>query len=121
MKFRTLLPIVAIMSAGAFMTVQPGAAPVFASDSLGTSVIHETELRPFAAAVKEVQGITDFYSPLAAATRTPKELDKVESAAFQEMKDAVAKKGFTISRFNQIVAMARLDPDLADRIGAHLP
>ena len=119
MKLRTLLPIVVIVSAAAF-TAQPAAAQVLAPDMLRSPVIKETEIRPFAAAVKNVQRVTDFYSPLAAATRTPEELDKVESAAFHEMKEAVTKEGFTISRFNQIVAMARLDPDLADRIGAHL-
>ena len=118
MKLRTRLPIVVIVSVAAF-TAQPAAARL-SLRILRSPVIKETEIRPFAAAVKNVQRVTDFYSPLAAATRTPQELDKVESTAFHEMKEAVTKEGFTISRFNQIVAMARLDPDLADRIGAHL-
>jgi hypothetical protein len=105
---------------------QPGANSA-RGDSTGAlgalprPIIEETEIRPFAAVVQDVQRITDFYSPLAAAARTPEELDRVENAAFDEMKEAVTKKGFAVSRFNQIVAMARLDPDLADRITAHLP
>ena len=67
MKLRTLLPIVVIVSAAAF-TAQPAAAQVLAPDMLRSSVIKETEIRPFAAAVKNVQRVTDFYSPLAAAT-----------------------------------------------------
>ena len=117
MNLRTLLQV-AVVSTAAFIAAQPAAAQV--PGVLQPSAIEEAEIRPFAAAVKEVQRITDFYSPLAAATRTPAELDEVESTAFDAMKQVVSREGFTISRFNQIVDMARLDPDLADRIRAHL-
>ena len=117
MKLRILLPIVIV----SLITAHPAAAQMTAPDMPQRPGIEEADIRPFAAALQEVQRITDSYSPFAAAARTPQELDRVESAAFDEMKDAVAKKGFVVSRFNEIVAMAQLDPDLADRIRAHLP
>ena len=116
----TTLIAAAVVSAVASLTAQPAAAQMSAPALQQTPLIKETEIRPFAAAIMEVQRITDFYVPLAAATRKPEELNHVESVAFDEMKEAVTKAGFTVSRFNQIVAMAQLDPDLADRIRAHL-
>jgi hypothetical protein len=49
------------------------------------------------------------------------EQDLVEDAAFEEIKQVVEREGFTVSRFNQMLSLASVNPDFVDRIRSHLP
>jgi hypothetical protein len=83
--------------------------------------VNDAEIKSFAAAVVEVKRVTDSYLPMLAGARTTEEKDRVENAAFAEIKEVVASEGFTVSRFNQILSLASASPDLVDQIRLHLP
>lgn len=83
--------------------------------------VNDAEIKSFAAAVVEVKRVTDSYLPMLAGARTTEEKDRVENAAFAEIKEVVASEGFTVSRFNQILSLASVSPDLVDQIRLHLP
>src|SRR4029450_12776429 len=68
--------------------------------------VNDAEIKSFAAAVVEVKRGTDSYLPMLAGARTTEEKDRVENAAFAEIKEVVASEGFTVSRFNQILSLA---------------
>ena len=83
--------------------------------------VNDAEIKSFAAAVVEVKRVTDSYLPALAGAQTTEEKDRVEGAAFAEIKEAVESEGFTISRFNQILSLASVSPDLVDQIRSHIP
>lgn len=83
--------------------------------------VDDAEVRSFAAAVVEVKRVADSYIPALAVAKTPTEQERVEDAVFSEIKQVVESEGFTVWRFNQILAMANVSPDLVERIREHLP
>jgi hypothetical protein len=83
--------------------------------------LNEAEIKSFAAAAVEVKRVTDSYLPALARAQTMQEKERVEGAAFEEIKQVVEHQGFTISRFNQILALAHVSQELQDQIRRHLP
>jgi hypothetical protein len=83
--------------------------------------INEAEIKSFATAVVEVKRVADSYLPAMAQAQTTREKDRVEDAAFAEIQQVVESQGFTVPRFNQILALAHVSPDLLDQIRQHLP
>ncbi len=79
------------------------------------------ELESFAVAVLEVKRVTDVYLPKLQTAATPEERHQVEETASTEMKQAVVNKGFTVTRFNEILTQAKIHPELAARIRQHIP
>ena len=83
--------------------------------------VNDTEIKSFATAVVEVKRVADSWLPELARARTMEEQDLVEDAAFEEIKQVVEREGFTVSRFNQMLSLASVNPDFVDRIRSHLP
>ena len=84
------------------------------------TTINDTELKSFAAAAVGVKRVADSYLPVLAGMRTPEDKARVETAAYSEIKQIVENEGFSVSRFNQILALAGASPGLADRIRSHM-
>lgn len=80
----------------------------------------EQELKLFAGVAIEVQRISDFYLPRLQAAQSAEEEQEVRRAASGEMAQAVEKKGMTVDKFNEIMVVAQLNPELADRIVRHI-
>lgn len=80
----------------------------------------DRELQSFAAAVLDVKRITDIYMPQLRAAATADEREGVETRASAEMERAVTMQGFTVARFNAILAEARTNPVLVRRIRYYL-
>jgi replicative superfamily II helicase len=78
------------------------------------------ELKSFAVAVLEVKRVTDVYLPKLQIAATLEERHQVEETASTEMKQAVENKGFTVTRFNEILSQAKIHPELAARIRQHI-
>jgi hypothetical protein len=114
--FAGTLTVVGILALTAPLPATAQSAP----PALGQP-INEAEIKSFAAAVVEVKRVTDSYMPILAQSRTTEEKDRVEDAAFAEIQQVVESQGFTVPRFNQILAMAHVRPDLVDQIRLHLP
>ena len=83
--------------------------------------VNDAEIRSFATAVVKVKRVADSWLPELARAQTTQEQELVEDAAFEEIKQVVESQGFTVPRFNQILAMANVSPDLLDQIREHLP
>jgi hypothetical protein len=83
--------------------------------------VNDAEIKSFATAVVEVKRVADSWLPELARAQTTQEQELVEDAAFEEIKQVVESQGFTVPRFNQILAMANVSPDLLDQIREHLP
>jgi len=112
------LAAIAAMALAAPLTVT---AQSFRPEAGQPVAVNDAEIKSFAAAVVEVKRVTDSYLPMLAGARTTEEKDRVENAAFAEIKEVVASEGFTVSRFNQILSLASASPDLVDQIRLHLP
>jgi hypothetical protein len=80
----------------------------------------DKELKSFAAAAIEVQRINDFYLPKLQAARNEKEELDVQRAASGEMTQAVESKGMTVDKFNEIMVVAQLNPQVAGKIVRHI-
>ena len=102
------------------------AAPPATAQSVQSAIeqsapaVSDAELKSFAVAVLEVRRITDTYVPMLKTATTIEEQQQVEKAASAEMKQAVENEGMTVGRFNQILTLARIDPDLTERIRRHI-
>ena len=82
--------------------------------------VNDAEIKSFATAVVEVKRVADSWLPELARAQTMQEQDLVEDAAFEEIKEVVEREGFTVTRFNQILALAHVHPNLVDQIRLHL-
>ena len=85
-----------------------------------TAPVNDAEIKSFATAVVEVKRVADSWLPELARAQTMQEQDLVEDAAFEEIKEVVEREGFTVMRFNQILALAHVNPNLVDQIRLHL-
>jgi predicted ATPase with chaperone activity len=125
MKLRTLATAAAAVATIAVLAAAvPLAVPaqtVGPQPQAGQSAaVDDTELKSFAVAVKRVKRVADSYLPRLAESQTIQETDALEDAAYLEVKEVVENEGFSVSRFNQILAMAGTSPDIAERIRSHL-
>lgn len=94
----------------------PGSQPLQSSPP----AYGDEELKSFAAAAIEVQRINDFYLPKLQAAQSAQEEQDVQRTASGEMMQAVESKGITVDKFNEILVIAQLDPEIADRIAHHI-
>ena len=82
--------------------------------------ISETEVKSFAVALEQIQRVNDTYLPKLQTATTDKEREQLQEIASSEMKRAVEKEGISVSRFEEILAQARSNPEVAERIRRHL-
>lgn len=80
----------------------------------------DEELKSFASAAIAVQRINDFYLPKLQAAQSVQEEQDVQRTASGEMTQAVESTGMTVDKFNEILVIAQLNPEIADRIAHHI-
>src|SRR5262245_53745236 len=80
----------------------------------------DADLRSFAAAVIEVQRLTDFYIPQLESAASVEERELLHTAASIEMTRAVQNEGLSAERFHEILTVARADAGVAARIRQHI-
>lgn len=80
----------------------------------------DTELKSFAVALVQVSRINDNYLPVYHAAKTPEEQKAVEEKASREMLQAVEGAGMTVDKYQEILARARSNPEVANRIHEHV-
>ena len=80
----------------------------------------DTELKSFAVALVQVSRINDNYLPVYHAAKTPEEQKAVEDKASREMVQAVEGAGMTVDQYHAILARARSNPEVANRIHEHV-
>ena len=81
---------------------------------------NDTELKSFAVALVQVSRINDNYLPIYYAAKTPEEQQAVEQKASQEMVQAVQGAGMTVDKYQEILSLARSNPEVANRINEHV-
>jgi hypothetical protein len=80
----------------------------------------DNELKSFAQALVQVSRINDTYLPIYHAAKSPEEQQAVEQKASQEMIQAVQGAGMTVDDYHEILARARTNPEIANRIHEHV-
>jgi len=80
----------------------------------------DKELRSFAEAAMEVKHIKEVYIPQIVAAASEEEQQKLEEAATKEMTKAVEARGLKVGRYQEILAAALTQPELAHRVGKYM-
>jgi hypothetical protein len=80
----------------------------------------DAELRSVAQALVAVDRIAHAYLPSLEAAATPEDEDRVREAAVGEAAQAINDKGISVDKYNEILLVARNDPQIADRIRTQL-
>jgi hypothetical protein len=80
----------------------------------------DAELRSFAEAALEVKHIKEVYIPQIVAAANEEEQQKLEEAATQAMTQAVEERGLKVGRYQEILAAALTQPELAHRAGKYM-
>jgi len=81
---------------------------------------NEQEMTAFVAAFEDVQVIQNQAQAEIAAAETEQAQQQVQVAATEEMVAAVEAQGFTVNRFNALVAGLQADEDFRARFAAQL-
>lgn len=101
-------------------SVQPAVAQSSSPLPAPIPSFSDTELKVFAAAVVDVQRVTDAYMPKLKAATTIEDQQKIEETASAEMTRVVENRGMTATRFSQILELTKVSPQLADRVRWHI-
>ena len=118
-----VLAVAAAFGLAAPAAIAQSVQPVVAQSSSSTAPapsFSDAELKVFAAAVLDVQRVTDTYLPKLKAATTIAEQQKVEDTASAEMTRVVESRGMTATRFSQILELTKVSPQLADRVRWHI-
>ena len=100
-------------------SVQPVVVQASPPSTSPTPSFSDTELRTFAAAVLDVQRVSQTYTPRLKGA-TIEDQQKIEETASAEMTRAVENRGMTATRFSQILELTKVSPELADRVRWHI-
>lgn len=101
-------------------TTQPAQAEQMSMPQ--SSDYSDREVSRFAQASAKVQDIQAEYGPqLQASTDNQEKFVQLQEEAQEKMIDAVQGAGLSVDKFNEIIHVARLDEQLAQRIQAQLP
>lgn len=82
---------------------------------------NDTELKHFAQAIVEVQGIKDSVQPQLAAAKTPDDRTKLQQAAEKKMEAAVESNQLSPHRYVQIATLVQTDSTVRARVQKLLP
>jgi hypothetical protein len=116
---RMLALAVLLASAWAPVSLAQTASPP-ASAGSSQRDFTDTELKSFATALVQVSRINDNYLPIYHSAKTPEEQKAVEEKASREMLQAVEGAGMTVDQYHEILARARSNPEVANRIHEHV-
>lgn len=92
----------------------PPAAPITAPQT--ATDFTDADLKSFAVAVVHVSQISDTYLPIYQAAKTPEEQQLVEQKATDEMVQAVKNQGMSVEKYQEILAHAKSNPQVANRV-----
>ncbi|MEQ9813313.1 MAG: DUF4168 domain-containing protein [Azospirillaceae bacterium] len=81
---------------------------------------NQEEMSAFVSAFEDVQVIQNQAQAEIAAAETAEAQQEVQVSATEEMVDAVEAQGFTVDRFNALVAGLQADEDFRARFAAEL-
>ena len=81
----------------------------------------DAELKNFAQAIVEVQGIKDSVQPQLAAAKTPDDRTKLQQAAEKKMEAAVESNQLSPHRYVQIATLVQTDSTVRARVQKLLP
>ena len=79
----------------------------------------DAELQSFAEAALEVKRIKAGYASKLQAAASAEEQQNLKEAASQEMKRAVEERGISVDKYQEILANALTNPELAQRINKY--
>ena len=82
---------------------------------------NDTELKNFAQAIVEVQGIKDSVQPQLAAAKTPDDRTKLQQAAEKKMEAAVESHQLSPHRYVQIATLVQTDSAVRAKVQKLLP
>lgn len=82
---------------------------------------NDTELKNFAQAIVEVQGIKDSLQPELAGAKTPDDRTKLQAAAEKKMEAAVESHQLTPHRYVQIANLVQTDSAVRAKVQKLLP
>jgi len=80
----------------------------------------DAELQSFAEAALEVKRIKGTYIPKLEAAESLAEQQEVKQAASQEIKRAVEERGISVDKYQEILASALTNPEIAQRVNKYL-
>jgi hypothetical protein len=78
------------------------------------------ELKSFAAALLGVERVTDSYVPNYESARTPEDEARIRDAAVARAAQAIESAGISVDKYNEILVVAKINGNVADRIREHL-
>ncbi len=102
--------------AGASLAIAQSSPPAATPPAAAAAAITDQELKSFAVAALEVKKINDSYRPRYQSADTPAAKQQVQKEATDKMSAAVAQKGLSVDKYNQIVRVAQADPEVAKQI-----
>lgn len=104
------------MAAGAVV-----AAPSVMAQSANQqqAAISDSDLKAFAVAAKDVQKINQDYMPVYQQAQNDQQRATIEQEAMAKMAQSVKDKGMSVEKYNQIVAAAQADPDVARKVDSY--
>jgi len=112
---------IAALAALGIASMAPVAAQSVAPPAAATSQDYtDDELKSFAVALVQVHRINDAYLPKLQSAKSAEEQLQVQQTASDEMVQAVQKEGMSVDKYHQILARARTNPEVANRINEHL-
>jgi hypothetical protein len=125
---QTIFRTVACLAAtAAILAISSSYGHVWAAESKQKSVpdivpppvspdFSDARLKAFAAASAKVMDIRQEYWPQVQAASSEEEMRRLTKIAQKKMLETVAAHGLTMDQYNEIVAAAKDDPDLIERI-----
>ena len=99
---------------------QSGESIVIVPQQQATPSYSDAEVRSVAMALVAVDRIAHDYLPSLEAAATPEDEDRVREAAVGEATQAINNSGISVDKYNEILLVARNDPQVADRIRTEL-
>lgn len=117
---------IAMLAPAAFAQTQP--APQQPTPPAGNaaapdtgSTPNDTELKHFAKAVVEVEGIRQGLQPKLAAAKTDDERTQLKQAAEMQMESAVRSNQLSLDRYVQIAKLVQTDSQIRARVQQLMP
>lgn len=115
MRYRRLLPItMSVLMATGAVVAAPGVMAQSASQQ--QAAISDSDLKAFAVAAKDVQKINQDYLPAYQSAQNDQQRATIEQEAMGKMAQSVKDKGMSVEKYNQIVAAAQADPEVAKKV-----
>jgi hypothetical protein len=128
MRGLMLFPAVAALAATWLFSVPPAGAQVQSPPAQSPSPessnpaadISEQKLDATAAAVERVASLKQDYQQRI-ATAPPGDKERIAEEAISALSKAVTDQGLTVAEYTSILEVARIDPDLREKIRQRLP